>query len=86
MLNGVFVELSVYGLQEEGADVLVNQLVTEVFVETQVGKVAAALSVVLEVLGILEHVNHEVNGIRRGYFWITMQYFSDMSQASSRIE
>lgn len=86
MFDGVLVQLAVDGLQEKRADVLVNQLVSEILVETEVGEVAAALSVVLQVLGILQHIDHEVNSICRGNLRVAMQYLGDVGQTSGCIE
>ena len=77
----VFVQLSVDSLQQESADVLLDELVSEVFVETQVGEVATSLSVLVQVLGVLQHHYHEVDGIWRGDFRVAVQNFRDMSQA-----
>jgi hypothetical protein len=47
VLDCVFVQLPVDSLKQESADVLLDELVSEVFVETQVGEVTTPLSVLV---------------------------------------
>ena len=40
----------------------------------------------LEVFGILEHVDHKINSIGRGNHGVTVQHLGDVSQASSSVQ
>ena len=86
MLDGILVKLAVDGLEQEGANILLDQLVPEVFVETQICEVAAPLSVMLEVLRVLQHINHEVDRICRGYHRVAVQNFGNMGQTGGGIQ
>ena len=66
MLNCVLLEAPLDSFEQERGDLLLNKLVPEDFVEAQVGEVAAALAVVLHILGVFEHVYHEVDDVLGG--------------------
>ena len=85
MLDGVAVWLTIDSLQQELSDVLFDQLVAEILIETQVSEVAAALSVVRQVLGVLEHVDHELDATM-GYLRVAVQHLGDVSQARRRVQ
>jgi hypothetical protein len=86
MLNSVFIKLTVNRLKKETADIFLDELVSEVLVKTEVCKVAATLSVLVEVLCVLEHNNHEVNSVWRGNFRVAVEYLCYVSQASCCVE
>lgn len=48
-------------------------------VEAQVGKVAAALSVVLDVVRVFDELQHEIDGLVRRYVLGWVQNFGDVS-------
>jgi len=86
VLDGVLIELAVNGLEQVPPDVFFDELVPEVLVETEVCEVSAALSVLVEVFGVLEHHDHEVDGVWRGDLWVAVQDLGDVGEAGRRIQ
>lgn len=66
VLDCVLLETPLNSFEQEGSDLLLDELVPEDFVETQVGEVAAALAVVLHIFCVFEHVYHEVDDVLGG--------------------
>ena len=86
MLDGVVIQLSVNSFQQKRADVFLDELISEIFVETQISEIPAALSVVFQILSIFQHINHEVDGVCGGHHGVAVENLGDMSQASSGIQ
>ena len=86
MLDGVVIQLSVNSFQQKRADVFLDELISEIFVETQISEIPAALSIVFQILSIFQHINHEVDGVSGGYHGVAVENLGDMSQASGGIQ
>lgn len=86
MLDGVVIQLSVDGLEQKRTDVFLDELVSEILVETEIGEIPAALSVVLQILRVFQHVYHEVDGISGGHHRVAIENLGDMSQAGGGIQ
>ena len=86
MLDGVVIQLSVNGLEQKRTDVFLDELISEIFVETEISEIPAALSVVFQILSVFQHVNHEVDGVSGGHHRVAVENLGDMSQASSGIQ
>ena len=72
MFYGIFVKMILDGFEEEDRDIFLNKILSELFVEGEVGKVPAPLLMMLQILRILQHVNHELYPHRRPYRLITI--------------
>lgn len=86
VLDSVLVELAINRLKQKSTDVFLYKLVSKIFVETKVSEVPTPLSVLVEILCILQHDDHEINGIWRSNFRITMKDFSDVCETCGSIE
>ena len=61
-------------LQQEGRYLLVYKVVSEVPVEAQIGEISTSLAVVQDILGVLEHIDHEKYGVIRGHLVVAVEH------------
>lgn len=72
--------------KEVCCDLNFDQLISELLVETQVREVSATLSVMLEVLGIFKHINHELDSLISCDSRVAVKHFCDVSKRGGSIK
>lgn len=86
MLDCVLVMVAFNSFQQVRADVFLDHAVTESLIEAQVGEISTALSVVTQVFRVLQHVEHEVDGLVTRDIRVAIQNFGDVGEGSGRVE
>ena len=85
VLDCVLLKIALDRLQQESCDLLLDQFVLEVLVKAQIGEIATALAMVFHILGVLQHVDHEVNRVLCGHLVVAVEDFRDVGQRGRRI-
>ena len=86
MLDGILIEMTIDSLKQVRGNLFHDQLISVLLIETQIGKVSAPLSMMLDILSVFEHVNHKVNGFIGSHFVVAVENICHMSKRCSCVQ